>query len=322
MSSFYHVLGVRPDARDEEIKAAFRRLAKELHPDIHSGDPRVEQRLRDVISAYETVGDPQQRTAYDAAIVSLRSRRRRRYLIQAATTATTFTLTVCGVLAVTYWQELGGALLPARDDQAELSSHETRAVTSGKGVATTTRVGSRQEVESGGTETNNSADTQGGATFAFRPPHDRPNELVQRSPPREFSRWCPSTDRQDPPNELDVHKLTAKSHTAILPSPRDRARLLGRSSGARAAARSRSSSEAGTSCVLLGDHGFLSCRSSTSTSLSRRACTVATRRRGISCVVLPIGEHAIMSCRCSRMTSTSCPYGETCRRDGYLGDTQ
>jgi len=50
----YQVLGVRPDANDEEIRAAFRRLAKELHPDLHQGDEATERRFRAVLAAYET----------------------------------------------------------------------------------------------------------------------------------------------------------------------------------------------------------------------------------------------------------------------------
>ena len=121
-----------------------------MHPDLHSGDPRVEQRLRDVIRAYETLGNPQSRTAYDAKIASLRSQRRRRDLIQAATTATTFALTVWGVFAVMQWRELDGGLARTRRPGGP-SGQETRVVVSGKaeGVATPTQVASRQEVKNG-----------------------------------------------------------------------------------------------------------------------------------------------------------------------------
>src|SRR5262245_43227828 len=53
MSDLYHVLGLRPGAADEEIRSAFRSLAKQLHPDLNRGDADAERRLRDVISAYQ-----------------------------------------------------------------------------------------------------------------------------------------------------------------------------------------------------------------------------------------------------------------------------
>src|SRR5262245_36471898 len=49
----YDVLGVPRNASDKTIRAAFRKTAKVLHPDLNAGDPAVEQRLRQVIAAYE-----------------------------------------------------------------------------------------------------------------------------------------------------------------------------------------------------------------------------------------------------------------------------
>ena len=48
----YAVLGVPRDASDEEIKRAYRRLARELHPDVNA-DPEAEQRFKEVAAAYE-----------------------------------------------------------------------------------------------------------------------------------------------------------------------------------------------------------------------------------------------------------------------------
>ena len=52
-------------SRDSEIKAAFRRLAKECHPDRCNGDPHAERRFKEVNEAYEALKDPQRRAAYD-----------------------------------------------------------------------------------------------------------------------------------------------------------------------------------------------------------------------------------------------------------------
>ena len=60
----YAVLGVAHDATQDEIKRAYRRLARELHPDVNP-DPVAEERFKDVTAAYEVLSDPQRRQMYD-----------------------------------------------------------------------------------------------------------------------------------------------------------------------------------------------------------------------------------------------------------------
>ena len=55
----YKVLGVSPDASDEEIKAAYRRLAKKYHPDLNPGDGTAAKRMNEVNAAYEQIKNPQ-----------------------------------------------------------------------------------------------------------------------------------------------------------------------------------------------------------------------------------------------------------------------
>jgi molecular chaperone DnaJ len=62
---YYEILGIQRGVPDPEIKAAFRRLAKECHPDSCNGDHTAEQRFKELNEAYEALKDPQRRAAYD-----------------------------------------------------------------------------------------------------------------------------------------------------------------------------------------------------------------------------------------------------------------
>ena len=62
---YYEVLGVQKNASDSEIKKAFRNLAKDNHPDKNPNDQAAETRFKEINEAYETLKDPQSRSAYD-----------------------------------------------------------------------------------------------------------------------------------------------------------------------------------------------------------------------------------------------------------------
>src|SRR5215208_1082372 len=62
---YYELLGVQRGADEAAIKAAYRRLAKECHPDRHNGCPDQEARFKAVSEAYDCLKDPQKRAAYD-----------------------------------------------------------------------------------------------------------------------------------------------------------------------------------------------------------------------------------------------------------------
>lgn len=66
LADLYQVLGVPADADDAAIKRAFRKLAKENHPDTHPGDKAAEERFKSVSQAYEILSDPDKRKRYDA----------------------------------------------------------------------------------------------------------------------------------------------------------------------------------------------------------------------------------------------------------------
>lgn len=63
---YYEVLGVSREASETEVKKAFRRLARELHPDVNDHDPEAEEKFKEAAAAYEVLSDPEQRRTYDA----------------------------------------------------------------------------------------------------------------------------------------------------------------------------------------------------------------------------------------------------------------
>jgi molecular chaperone DnaJ len=62
---FYQILGVSKDASQDEIKKAYRKLARKWHPDINPGNKEAEQRFKDISQAYQCLGDEKRRKLYD-----------------------------------------------------------------------------------------------------------------------------------------------------------------------------------------------------------------------------------------------------------------
>ena len=63
---YYEVLGVDRGVDEAQLKKAFRRLARELHPDVNSHDPDAEEKFKEAAEAYEVLSDPERRRTYDA----------------------------------------------------------------------------------------------------------------------------------------------------------------------------------------------------------------------------------------------------------------
>jgi molecular chaperone DnaJ len=66
VSDYYQLLGVDRGAGSEEIKRAYRRLARQYHPDVNGNDPEAAERFKEISKAYSVLSDPEKRQRYDA----------------------------------------------------------------------------------------------------------------------------------------------------------------------------------------------------------------------------------------------------------------
>src|SRR5438034_10364847 len=62
---YYQTLGVKRGASEKEIKSAFRKMARKLHPDLNPNDKEAEARFKEANEAYEVLSDPDKRKKYD-----------------------------------------------------------------------------------------------------------------------------------------------------------------------------------------------------------------------------------------------------------------
>lgn len=71
MKNHYKTLGIEPSADDAVVKAAFRALAKQTHPDQNPGDPKAAERFQAINEAHEVLKDKRRRAAHDRALAAL-----------------------------------------------------------------------------------------------------------------------------------------------------------------------------------------------------------------------------------------------------------
>jgi hypothetical protein len=94
---------VRPSS--EDIRAAYRPLAKQFHPDVNAGDKEAERRIKEINLAYGILGDPETRAAYNLILTRARARARRSFWSAAATGAAAFILTVGSISVTVMWKQ-------------------------------------------------------------------------------------------------------------------------------------------------------------------------------------------------------------------------
>lgn len=80
----YEVLGVSRSASEADIKKTYRRLVKETHPDLNPGDKKVEQRFKELSSAYDLLSDKKKRARYDRGEIDAEGRERPEYAFHRA----------------------------------------------------------------------------------------------------------------------------------------------------------------------------------------------------------------------------------------------
>ena len=129
MADFYALLGVGSGADAGEIKVAFRRLAKTMHPDVNPGDSRANRRFRDINRAYATLRDPTARAHYDRQCVHERARARRAWRGAVLTMSACFAMTVISGLVVAWVQ------VEARNRTSDAPPHLARALPLSLGVS-------------------------------------------------------------------------------------------------------------------------------------------------------------------------------------------
>src|SRR6516225_7473221 len=104
MRDLYSVLNLSRRASSKDIKAAYWALAKEFHPDLNAADMKAKQWIKAINHAYEILGNPDARAAYDLELARQRAKARRSFWRSAATGAATFLLMAGSISMAVVWK--------------------------------------------------------------------------------------------------------------------------------------------------------------------------------------------------------------------------
>ena len=122
MADLYRLLGLSRRADEAAIRAAYHRLAKQFHPDA-GAHPDSDERIRDINRAYETLGNPAARAAYDLEEGGLRARAHRRFWVGVLTGLATFALTIGTLPLLVQWPHHPRTRAPAAvAEQTEIAT--------------------------------------------------------------------------------------------------------------------------------------------------------------------------------------------------------
>ena len=105
MRDLYSVLNLSRRASSKDIKAAYWALAKEFHPDLNAADMKAKQWIKAINHAYEILGNPDARAAYDLELARRRAKARRSFWRSAATGAATFLLMAGAISMAVMWKQ-------------------------------------------------------------------------------------------------------------------------------------------------------------------------------------------------------------------------
>jgi DnaJ domain len=200
MLDLYAILGLSRRATSDEIKAAYRGLAKRYHPDVNAGDEQDEWRTKEINRAYATLGYPEARAAYDRERARQRTAARRGFWLSAATGAATVIVMVSSVWVMAVGRQNASIQQSHRSEPAVMAGDASPAQPPSAEIAA----------------------NRGRAGSGDRDGHDAPNETVIASvpelvgePPSSTTRAMPSTPRGD----RETQAAAPSQPIAELPQP-------------------------------------------------------------------------------------------------------
>jgi DnaJ domain len=188
MLDFYSVLGLSRHANHEEIKAAYWNLAKQSHPDVNAGDEQAEHRTKAINRAYETLGDPDARAAYDLELQNQRARARRSFWTSAVTGVATCILTVGSFTVMVMWKQ-HGRIHPSPSSEVALAS----------GSAKNEHLVARPPTDQGASVPTNALAHAGGRDPLSEDVVDAPSEPVNMARNEELVTEPPAKERTNVP---------------------------------------------------------------------------------------------------------------------------